>query len=73
MFINVNEYQKKILDIIGSDEMDKIIASSVYADNHELHMAIVYGMVIASMYTSQCTQYICDITKSDASVTDNEE
>lgn len=73
MFIDVNEYQKKILDIIGSDELDKIIASSVYADNHELRMAIVYGMVIASMYTSQCTRYIFDVTKSDASVTDNKE
>lgn len=66
MFIDVNEYQKKILDIIGSNELDKIIASSVYADNHEFRMAILYGMTIASMYTSQCTQYIFDVTKSDA-------
>lgn len=67
MFIDVNEYQTKILNIIGSDELDKIIASSVYADKHEFRMAILYGMTIASMYTAQCTQYTFDVTKSDAS------
>lgn len=60
MFINTNEYQSKILDIISSNELDKIIDNSVY-DKYEFRMSIIFGMSIASMYTSQCKQYTCDV------------
>ena len=52
--IDSTEFQEKILDYVGSDEIDKIIDSSVFKDNPECKKAVIYGMTIAAMLVSRC-------------------
>lgn len=54
ILIDPSEFQQKILDYIGSDELGKIIDNTVFKDNSECKNAIIHGMVIASMLTSRC-------------------
>lgn len=54
ILINPTEFQQKVLDYIYSDELDKIIDSSIFKDNPECKRAIIHGMVIASMLTCRC-------------------
>lgn len=55
--IDVAEFQQVILKLIGSEELDKMIASSLYADDKEARAAINYGMILAALFTSKCSQY----------------
>lgn len=54
LLINPTEFQQKVLDYIGSDELDKMINSTIFKDNPECKRAIIHGMVIASMLTCRC-------------------
>lgn len=57
IFINVNEFQETILKYIYSDEMDKIVGSTIFKEVPNGKQAIMYGMLMAAMITSKCTQY----------------
>lgn len=62
--VDVNEFQKKVLDYICSDELDKMINNTVFAEKPECKSAIIHGMAIASMLTSACEpMYIKDDNK----------
>ena len=52
--IDPSEFQQKVLDYIGSDELDKMIENTVFKDNSQCKNAIIHGMIIASMLTSRC-------------------
>ena len=54
ILINLTEFQQKVLDYIGSNEMDKMIDNTVFKDKPECKSAIIHGMAIASMLTSYC-------------------
>lgn len=54
LYIEVNEFQQKVLDYIASEDIDKMINATIFADNPECKRAIIHGMVIASMLTSKC-------------------
>lgn len=61
LLIDISEYQQKVLDCISSEEIDKFFDSTIFADIPESSMckqAMIHGMVIASMMTSQCNQII---------------
>ena len=63
--IDPTEFQQKVLDYIGSDELNKMIDSTVFKSNSECKNAIVHGMVIASMLTCRCESiYVKEETKS---------
>ena len=63
--IDPTEFQQKVLDYIGSDELNKMIDSTVFKGNSECKNAIVHGMVIASMSTCRCESiYVKEETKS---------
>ena len=53
--VDVEEFQQKVLDYISSDEMDKMINNTVFAEKPECKSAVIHGMAIASMLTSYCT------------------
>ena len=53
--VDKDEFQQKVLDYISSDEIDKMISSTVFDGKPECKSAIVHGMAIASMLTSYCT------------------
>lgn len=57
IFISVYEFQEMILKCIHSDEINKIVDSTVYKDDPNGKQAIIHGMVMAAMITSKCTQY----------------
>lgn len=57
ILIDVAEFQQVILKLIGSEELDKMIASTLYADDEQARSAINYGMVLAALFTSKCSQY----------------
>lgn len=52
--VDIKEFQEKVLDYIESDKIDKLLNSTIYADNKECRSAMIYGMTIASMLTSLC-------------------
>ncbi len=52
--VDTNEFQQKVLDYISSDDIDKMISNTVFADKPECKSAIIHGMLIASMLTSAC-------------------
>lgn len=52
--IDTAEFNNKILDYISSDELDKMINCTVFKDNPQSKSAIIHGMCIAAMLTSQC-------------------
>lgn len=56
-FINVNEFRETILKYINSDKINDIVDSTVFKDIPNGKQAIIHGMVMAVMITSECTQY----------------
>lgn len=54
ILVDVNEFQRKVLDYIHSDKLDKMISNTIFSDNLEYKNAIIQGMIIASMLTSKC-------------------
>ena len=64
ILIDPSEFQQKVLDYINSDELDKMIDSTVFKDKPESKSAITHGMVIASMLTTRCEKiYVKEETK----------
>lgn len=56
-FINVYEFQETILKYICSDEINKIVDSTVFKDDPNGKQAIIHDMVMAALITSKCTKY----------------
>lgn len=54
ILVDVNEFQQKVLDYISSDELDKMIGSTVFDGKSDCKVAIIHGITIASMLTSYC-------------------
>lgn len=52
--VDTKEFQQKVLDYINSDDIDKMISNTVFADKPECKSAIIHSMSIASMLTSAC-------------------
>ena len=67
ILIDSSEFQQKILDVVTSDILDKYINCTTFADNKDCRQAVIHGMCIATMLTSECNRYIIgskDTTKS---------
>lgn len=61
LLIDISEYQQKVLSCISSEEINKFFDSTIFAVAPESSMckqAMIHGMIIASMMTSQCDQVI---------------
>lgn len=54
LYIEVSEFQQKVLDYITSGEIDKMINATIFANKTDCKRAIIHGMAIASMLTSRC-------------------
>lgn len=59
ILIDSEEFHKRVLDCIGSEEIDKFFNNTVFADDTRCKFAMIHGMSIAAMLTSDCKQ-ICD-------------
>ena len=60
MYIDISEFQSKILNHIYSKEFDKQFEStqfSTYEDAKGYKQAMMHGMVMASIMTSQCAHF----------------
>lgn len=60
-FINVEEFQRKILDFIGSKKYKEMVSCTVFADDPRCINAITHGLSLAAMLAStDCTTYFCE-------------
>ena len=63
LLIDISEYQQKVLDCISSEEINKFFDSTIFAGIPESSMckqAMIHGIIIASMMTSQCDHVIVE-------------
>lgn len=63
VMIDTTEYQQRVLECIGSEKVDKLFGSTMFVNLPESSMckqAMIHGMAIASMMTSQCNQVIVE-------------
>lgn len=65
VLIDSTELQQKILDYIASKEFDKMVDFTVFKDNSQCRMAIIYGMSIASMLTCRCESFCINFKKEE--------
>lgn len=65
VLIDSTELQKKVLDYIASEEFNKMVNSTVFRDNNQCKMAIIHGMVIASMLTCRCEPLYINFKKEE--------
>ena len=66
VLIDSKEFQQKVLDYIGSEEIDKVIRTTSFDGKPECKSAIIYGMCLASMLTNNCEPfYIIENCKSN--------
>lgn len=64
LLIDSTEYQRKVLDCIGSEEIDKFFGVTYFKNLPEADMckqAMIYGMAIASMMTSRCDRIVIKV------------
>ena len=54
ILINQVDFQKKILDCITSEEVDKYFYSAQFKNDSQCRQAMIYGMTIASLLANQC-------------------
>ena len=54
ILIDSQELQQIILDYIRNGEFDKMFNSTVFKDNPDYRLAMIHGMIIASMLSSRC-------------------
>lgn len=60
---DTTEYQQRVLECIGSEEVDKFFGVTMFANLPESSIckqAMIHGMAIASMMTSQCNPVIVE-------------
>lgn len=65
VLIDSTELQQKVLDYIASEEFNKMVDSTVFRDDNQCKLAIIHGMVIASMLTCRCEQFYINFKKED--------
>lgn len=65
MLIDSTELQQKVLDYIVSEEFNKMVDSTVFRDDNQRKLAIVHGMVIASMLTCRCKPLYINLKQED--------
>lgn len=63
VFIDIREFQTKILEFITSDEIDKFFSCTTFANVPECKQAMINGMCIASMLTSRCETTLAEDEK----------
>lgn len=52
--VNINEFQHMVLNYIHSDKLDKMFTSTIFAGDTKCRAAMIHGMAVALMLTSQC-------------------
>ena len=64
LLIDSTEYQQKVLDCIGSGEIDKFFGVTYFKNLPEADVckqAMIYGMTIAAMITSRCDRIVIKV------------
>ena len=63
ILIDVQEYQKRILDVMTSEEIDKYFNCTVFNEKEDkvgYKSAMIHGMCIASLLTTDCDLVIAE-------------
>lgn len=56
--VDSKEFQEKILDYVSSNELDKMISNTIFADKPECKQAVIHGMVWASLLICKCDSIV---------------
>ena len=71
VLIDTEEYQKLILNLMHSEEINQMIDATIYKDDERAKSAIRYGMAMASLYTCKCnctlSQFVSQLQRSSLS------
>lgn len=54
VLIDSGEFQQRILDGITSEEIDRFFHNTIFVGDTRCKQAMIHGMCIASMLTSDC-------------------
>ena len=57
-FIELKEFQQKILNYINSEEFNKHFESTIFADKKECKSSMIYGLCIAAILANKCNIFI---------------
>lgn len=66
VMIDTQEFQKRILDLITTEEIDKYFNCTIFAekkDRQSYKAAMIHGMCIASMMVSDCNCKIIELSQ----------
>lgn len=59
VFIDREEYEKRLLQCMTSEELDDFLSNSVFSEDKKCHQAVIYGIHIAAMLLSNVNNIIC--------------
>ena len=68
ILISQVDFQKKILDCITSEEIDKYFYSAQFKNDSQCRQAMIYGMTIASLLANQCKPEIVIKNEKDSPI-----
>ncbi len=56
-FVESDEFQKMILDLITTGEYHKYIDTTIYSSSKEFGAGVIYGLHLAAVSISKCDDY----------------
>lgn len=56
-FIEEDQFQRMILDLITTNEYHKYIDNTIYSNNKEFETGVIYGLNLAALLTINCDSY----------------
>ena len=72
LLIDSSEFQKRVMKCITTEEVDKFFSHTVFADDPKCRQAMIHGMCIAAMLTSDCSPIVVNFVSAKDGDTDNE-
>ena len=72
ILIDSSEFQKRVMKCITTEEFDKFFDNTVFVDDPKCRQAMIHGMCIAAMLTSDCNPMVVNFVSTKDGGNDNE-
>ena len=72
ILIDSSEFQKRVMKCITTEEFDKFFDNAVFVDDPKCRQAMIHGMCIAAMLTSDCNPMVVNFVSTKDGGNDNE-
>lgn len=73
ILIDSSEFQKRVMKCITTEEIDKFFKCTDFADVPKCRQAMIHGMCIAAMLTSDCDPIIVNFVSAKDEGNDNDD